>query len=76
MIAEHPTSGTKRVILGPLHWLWCFLFTFFYYAAKGMWGAAVISFFTANGLFVIFPIMNKGLVRRHYENLGWRVEDQ
>ena len=74
MIAEHPTSGAKRAILGPLHWLWCFLFGFFYYAAKGMWGPAIISFFTLNGLLLIFPIMNRGLVRKHYENGGWKVE--
>ena len=73
MIAEHPGSEAKRTILGPLHWLWCFLFGCFYYAAKGMWGSAVLSFFTLNGLLVIFPIMNKGLVRKHYENLGWKV---
>ena len=73
MIAEHPTSGAKRAILGPLHWLWCLLFGFIYYASKGMWGPAVISFFTVNGLLLVFPIMNKGLVRKHYENLGWKV---
>ena len=75
MIAEQPTSGAKRTILGPLHWLWCFLFGFIYYAVKGMWGSAVISLFTLNGLFVIYPIMNRSLVRKHYENSRWRVQD-
>ncbi len=73
MMAEHASSGVTRRILGPLHWLWCFLFGCIYYIAKGMWGMAFISFFTLNGLFIIFPIMNKLLVIRHYENLGWKV---
>ena len=73
MIAEQPTTEATRTILGPLHWLWCLLFGFVYYAAKGMWGMAVISLFTFNGLIVILPIMNKGLVRKHYENLGWKI---
>lgn len=73
MMAEHATSGVTRQILGPLHWLWCFLFGFIYYAGKGMWGLAVISFFTLNGLSLILPIMNKSLVIKHYENLGWKV---
>jgi len=73
MIAEHSASGARRAILGPLHWLWCFLFQFIYFACKGMWGIAVVSFFTLNGLFLILPIMNRSLVRKHYENMGWRV---
>lgn len=75
MIAEHSGSGAKRAILGPLHWLWCFLFGFIYYAAKGMWGIGVISLFTLNGVLIVLPIMNRGLVRKHYENQGWRVQN-
>ena len=75
MIAQNPTTDAERTITGPLHWLWCFLFGWFYYGAKGMWGMAIISFLTANGLLLILPIMNKGLVRKHYENLGWKVRD-
>ena len=73
MMAEHSTSGVTRRILGPLHWLWCFLFGCLYYVAKGMWGIALISLLTLNGFLVILPIMNKLLVTRHYENLGWKV---
>ena len=71
MVAKHPVSGASATILGSAHWLWCFLFGFMYYAAKGMWGMMIISLFTANGLFLILPIMNRSLVRRHYENQGW-----
>lgn len=75
MIAEHPTNGTKQIILGSAHWLWCALFGWIYYASKSMWGIALINFFTANGLLVILPIMNKGLVRKHYETRGWKIHD-
>ena len=73
MIAEHSTTGAVRTILGPFHWLWCLMFGCFYYACKGMWGMAVVSLFTLNGLLIIMPIMNRSLVRKHYENMGWKV---
>ena len=73
MIAEQPHSGAVRTIIGRFHWLWCFLFGFIYYAMKGMWGMAVISFFTLNGLFFVMPFLNRSLVRKHYENQGWRI---
>ena len=44
MVAEHPASGVKRTILGPVHRLWCFLFGWIYYAAKGMWGSGGAQF--------------------------------
>lgn len=75
MIAERHETDAKRVILGPLHWLWCFLFGFIYFACKGMWGMAIVSLFTFNGLLIIMPIMNRSLVRKHYENMGWRVTE-
>ena len=59
MIVEHPLSGTIKTVLGPFHRLWCLLFGFIYYAAKGMWGWAVFSFITANGIFVILPLWNR-----------------
>jgi len=74
MVAVHPITGAHRTILGAVHWLWCLLFGPFYYAAKGMWGMAVISLFTLNGLLIVLPIMNSSLVRKHYENLGWEVK--
>lgn len=73
MIMEHSTSGVKRTVLGPVHILWCFLFGWIYYACKGMWGCAIVSFFTINGLLIVFPVMNKSLVQKHYENKGWKV---
>ena len=76
MIAQHPTSGVKIKILSDSHWLWCFLFGWLYYASKGMWGIAVISFVTINGLLIVFPIMNRKLVRNYHERNGWIIEDE
>jgi len=73
MIAKHPTSGVEVRILGSWHWLWCFSFSFVYYIAKGMWKWALISFLTFNGLWIIFPILNRKLVRSHYEHMGWEI---
>ncbi len=75
MIIENPTSGVQKTVLGPLHRLWAFLFGALYYAAKGMWGPAIISFFTLNGLLVVFPLWNRTIVKGYYEKDGWRVYD-
>ena len=40
-----------------------------------MWGPAVLSFFTINGLLVIMPIYNRSIVRGYYEKQGWRVQN-
>ena len=71
----HPTSNTRVKVLGGFHWLWCLLFGFFYYLAKGMWGWAIISFFTFNGLVVGFPLFNRSIVRNYYVNAGWREDN-
>ena len=73
MIGEHPISEAVRTIIGPFSWLWCFLFGPFYFAVKGMWGTALINLVTLNGQIVIMPIMNRLLVRKHYENMGWKI---
>jgi len=73
MIVEHPASGTRKTVLGSWHRLWSLLFSCIYYAVKGMWGWAVLSFLTFNGLWILFPLWNRTIVRSHYENKGWRV---
>ena len=73
MFAEHPASGSRIVILGGLHRLWCLLFGFIYYAFKGMWGWAILSFITLNGLWIGFPLWNRSIVRSHYVHKGWRI---
>lgn len=73
MEVEHPTSGTVKNVLGSWHRLWCLIFGPLYYACKGMWGWAVISFLTFNGILIIMPLWNRTIVRSHYENNGWRI---
>lgn len=72
---ENASSGVKRLVLGGVHRLWAFLFGFIYYAVKGCWGWALISFFTANGFFILLPLFNRSIVVGSYENAGWRVVD-
>ena len=73
MFAEHPASGVKREVIGSFHRLWCLLFGFLYYLSKGAWSWALISFITANGLFIGLPLFNRTIIRSIYENRGWRV---
>lgn len=63
-------KGVERRVLGSLHGLWCFLFGWVYYAHKGLWGRALLSFLTMNGL-MLFPFFNRGIVRRGFEDKGW-----
>jgi hypothetical protein len=73
MFMENAATGVKRQVLGGLHRLWCFLFSWVYYAVKGMWGWAFLSFITFNGLVIGFPLYNRRIVRGWYENNGWRI---
>lgn len=70
---RNATSGVERKVLGNFHWLWSFLFGFIYYVSKGSGGMAIVSFFTANGLFIIMPLLNKKIITRHYEDNGWII---
>ncbi len=83
----NPANGHEETVLGSLHWLWCFLWTPIYYAVKGIWSHAIISFVLAWliggtlgwGLFfmpsiiiaLIYAILNKSIVRKHYLQKGW-----
>ena len=75
MYATHPVSGITVKVLSPAHGLWAFLFGFLYYAAKGAWGWAVVSFFTLNGLFIGLPLYNREIIRSSYEQKGWVIEE-
>ena len=75
MIIENPSTEVRKQVLESLHRLWCFLLGPIYYAFKGMWGSVVLSLFTLNGLFVVFPLWNREIVRWHYEKAGWMVMD-
>ncbi|MEM6635416.1 MAG: hypothetical protein AAF667_05940 [Pseudomonadota bacterium] len=64
-------NGQEKVVLGNWHRLWCLLFGPFYYAFKGMWWWAILSFLTLNGLWVGFPLFNRSIVLRHFYRKGW-----
>jgi len=55
--------------------LWCFLFGALYFAYKGIWGHAVISFVVALCTFgiswVVYPFFAKGIIRKAYLQRGW-----
>lgn len=89
---KNPTNGHVEEVLGNFHWLWVFLWTPIYYAVKGVWTHAVISFvvgWVIGGtiglglLFIpsflislIYAIMNKSIVRNHYLRQGWVLVDE
>lgn len=65
-------QGVPVQLLGSFHWLWCLLFGPVYYLSKGMVKAAIVSVITINGLLIIMPIMNRGIVRNFYVMRGWK----
>ncbi len=56
-------------------WLWCLLFGPLYFAVKGIWTHAVISFFlatmTAGFSWIIYPFFATEVVRAGYLKKGW-----
>lgn len=72
VVMENPATGVRLVVLGPFHRLWAFLFGFLYYAVKGAWGWALVSFFTFNGLFIGLPLFNRSIITGVHLGRGWR----
>ena len=64
-------NGQQKVILGNWHRLWCLLFGPGYYLFKGMFVWSILSFITANGLWIGFPLYNRAIVLRHFHRNGW-----
>ena len=73
---KNKSNGDVEEISG-LTWLWAFLFGPFYFAFKGIWRHAVISFFaailTVSISVFIYPFFAKGIVRNHYLHNGWKA---
>ena len=71
---QNPTNGFTETAGAPF--LWCLLFGCFYFAFKGVWNHAVISFVVAIltvGLgWLIYPFFASGIVRSHYLRMGWQ----
>jgi hypothetical protein len=71
---KNPDNGYEESANHP--WLWTLIFGFIYFAVKGIWTHAVISFVlavaTAGLSWIAYPFFANGIVRRHYLRRGWR----
>lgn len=71
---ENPVNG--YVEESSLHWLWALLFGPIYFASKGIWTHAVISFLLAGitwGIsWVIYPVFASNIVYEHFMRRGWK----
>ena len=59
-------------------WFWCLLFGCFYFAFKGVWIHAVISFGAVclTGVsWLIYPFFAHAIVNNHYGKQGWTPLD-
>jgi hypothetical protein len=69
----NPANGYSEVIKEA--WLWSLLFGSFYFAAKGVWGHAIISLALAlatGGIaWLIYPFFATEILRKHYLRKGW-----
>lgn len=84
---RNPQNGYEEKATTGWSWLWAFLWPPLYYAAKGIWTHAVVSFllawvlggfsYGAAAFFVgiAYAIMNRGIVRAHYLKKGWLEVD-
>lgn len=70
---RNPANGYEESAHVPF--LWCLLFGVFYFAVKGIWRHAFISFFCA--LFtlclswLVYPFFARGIVISSYGRRGW-----
>jgi hypothetical protein len=75
MTFKHPANGYRENATGALSWLWCLLFGSVYFAYKGVWRHAVLSFllvtFTLGLSWFIYPFFVYGIVNRSYLRRGW-----
>ena len=56
-------------------WLWVLLFGTIYFAVKGVWTHALVSFvfalLTAGISWLIYPFFASGIMRKYYLKKGW-----
>ena len=70
---KNPSNDHIEKISSP--GLWTFLFGSFYFAFKGVWSHALISFIlalvTVGISWLIYPFFASSIMRKHYLNKGW-----
>lgn len=83
MYFRNPANGYVEQATTGLSWLWALLWAPIYYAVKGVWTHAVLSFFLAwvLGGFtfgaaalvvgIVYAVVNRGIVRADYLKRGW-----
>ncbi len=73
LVFRNPANNYEETVKLP--WLWCFLFGFLYFAAKGIWTHVFISFFLAIctlGLsWLVYPFFASDIVEKNYLRKGW-----
>jgi len=71
---KNPQNGYVEEVNTP-PFLCCLLFGTLYFASKGIWTHAVVSFllaiFTFGISWLIYPFFAKGIVRQSYLRKGW-----
>ena len=72
---ENPTNGYHELATDSASWLWCLLFGPIYFAVKGIWTHAVVSFILALCTFgvshFLYPFFVYTIVEGHYRRKGW-----
>lgn len=72
---KNPSNNYEVQPLGALSWFWCLCFGPFFFAAKMMWGLAILSLvlavLTAGISHLVLPFFLKKLVRKYYLRKGW-----
>lgn len=70
---RNPANGYEEEV-GPAG-LWCLLFGFIYFAAKGVWTHAiaslVLAFCTAGASWLVYPFFAREAVEKNYLRKGW-----
>ena len=70
---RNPANGYEETLNVPF--LWALLFGFLYFAAKGVWTHAVVSFLlafiTCGFSWLIYPFFARKVVRANYLRKGW-----
>ena len=73
MLFRNPQNGFTEAVNGA--GLWCFLFGALYFAYKGIWSHAVISFVaalcTCGISWLVYPFFASGIIRKSYLQRGW-----
>lgn len=75
LVVENPANGyrERHEHIG----LWTLLFGTLYFALKGVWRHAVLSFILAGFTFglswLIYPFFARDILKNHFQRQGWKI---